>query len=631
MDSLSKYDELRNKTIPQLLFERSKQTPTDVAYRAKKLGIYRERTWAELAHAVSCCAMGLKEAGLGSGERLALMGDPCEEYVICELAAQTLGAVTFGVYPTSSQKELLYLMEDGKPTIFAAENQEYVDRILPLVSNLSQIKRILVFDVRGMFMYDNDLLTSFDSLMKSGETALRSTPRAAVDMARQVKPSDPLFIVYTSGTTGNPKGALMSHGRHLAAAYTLIDRYPVLTQIPHRTVVYLPLCHVLGKDVAVTLPLLTRIVPHYGEDIEDLSRTIFETAPTVMFTVPRYLQKFASNILVGTETSSSLKKAVYRWATSVGRMHIRNVWSGKPNYAVRILYSLCYLTVFRPILNKIGFDKLKLCLSAGAPLPPEVAALWQIYGLNLSEFYGQTETGGAIIAAQGDHFPKPGDVGRPPAGWELFLGDSGEILVRGKDIFDGYWKDPEQTQGVVDTDGWLHTGDVGAFTQEGKLKIVDRLRDIIVTSGGKTISPTYIENALRASPYVSEAVIFGHNRKYVSALIEIDHDAVSAWARINNVTYGGFNSLVENAEVLNLIRSEITRINKDLARVEQVKIFRILPKVLDPEEEGEPVTPTRKIKRQQMYLRFQDLVESMYSSSEETRLASEIGDLLVEQ
>ena len=275
MDSLSKYDELRNKTIPQLLFERSKQTPTDVAYRAKKLGIYRERTWAEFAHAVSCCAMGLKEAGLCSGERLALMGDPCEEYVICELAAQTLGAVTFGVYPTSSQKELLYLMGDGKPTIFAAENQEYVDRILPLVSNLPQIKRILVFDVRGMFMYDNDLLTSFDSLMKSGETALRSSPTEAAEMARQVKPSDPLFIVYTSGTTGNPKGALMSHGKHLAAAYTLIDRYPVLTQIPHRTVVYLPLCHVLGKDVAVTLPLLTRIVPHYGEDIEDLSRNNF--------------------------------------------------------------------------------------------------------------------------------------------------------------------------------------------------------------------------------------------------------------------------------------------------------------------------------------------------------------------
>jgi long-chain acyl-CoA synthetase len=575
--------------------------------------------------------MGLRSLGLGTGDRLALMGDPCEEYVICELAAQTLGAVTFGIYPTSSQKELSYLIQDGQPTVFASENQEYVDRILPLVHDHPRLRAIVVFDVRGMFTYDQEILTSFEDVVKNGEEALRLNPNAIVDSIKQLSPSDPLFIVYTSGTTGNPKGALMSHGKHLAAAYTLIDRYPILAQEPHRTVVYLPLCHVLGKDVAVTLPLLTQIVPHFGEEIEDLNRTIFETAPTVLFSVPRYLQKFASNILVGTETSSRFKKAAYSWATAVGRRYIRNVWSGKPQFWVSILYQVAYAVVFRPILNKIGFNRLKIVLSAGAPLPPEVAALWQIYGINLSEFYGQTETGGAIIAAQGDQFPKPGDVGRPPSGWELLLGDSGEILIRGNDIFEGYWKAPEQTAKVIDANGWLHTGDVGAFTQEGNLRIVDRLRDIIVTSGGKTISPTYIENALRASPYISEAVIFGHNRKYVSALIEIDDDAVSAWARLNNVTYGGFNSLVESNEVINLIGAEINRINGDLARVEQVKIFRILPKLLDPEEEGEPVTPTRKIKRQLMYEKFKHLVESMYSSLEETRLASEVGDLLVEQ
>jgi long-chain acyl-CoA synthetase len=631
MGSVEKYEELRNKTVPGLLFERAAATPTEVAYRAKKLGIYQERTWADFSRLVSYCALGLKDLGLARGARLALMGDPCEEYVICEVAAQTLGAVTYGIYPTSSAKELRFLMVDGKATVFVAENQEYVDRILPLLDELPFVKSVVVFDLRGMFTYDHPALVSFQELMERGEAAVKSNPTAVEEIASQVKPSDPLFIVYTSGTTGNPKGALMSHGKHLAAAYTLIDRYPLLAQLPHRTVVYLPLCHVLGKDVAVTLPLLTKMVPHYGEDIEDLGTTIFETAPTVLFTVPRYLQKFASNILVGIENSSSLKRAAYRLSVKIGRGHIGNVWERKKNPALALLYWLSYMAVFRPMLNKIGFNGLKIVLSAGAPLPPEVAALWHIYGMNLSEFYGQTETGGAIIAAQQDYFPRPGNVGIPPTGWEVMLSEQQEILVRGNDIFEGYWNNPEHTEEVLDTDGWLHTGDVGEIMPDGRLKIVDRLRDIIVTSGGKTISPTYIENNLRASPYISEVVVFGHNRKYVSALIEIDYDTVSAWARLNNVTYTGFTSLAQNPEVTKLIGSEINRANQDLARVEQVKIFRIIPKELDPEEEGEPVTPTRKVKRHLMYQKFQDLVESMYSSDEEKRLVSEIGDLLREQ
>ncbi len=376
---------------------------------------------------------------------------------------------------------------------------------------------------------------------------------------------------------------------------------------------------------------MTRIVPHYGEEIEDLARTIFETAPTVFFSVPRYLQKFASNILVGIEASSPIKRTAYRWAAGIGRRHIRNVWDGKNDYSMKLLYLLAYHIVFRPILNKIGFDKLELALCAGAPLPPEVMALWQIYGLNLSEFYGQTETGGAIISAQGDRFPKPGDVGRPPTGWELRFGDKSEILIRGNDVFEGYWKSPDKTAEVLDGEGWLHTGDVGELGPDGRLKIIDRVRDIIVTSGGKTISPTHIENTLRAGPYISEIVVFGHMRKYISALVEIDYDTVAAWARQNNISYGGFTSLAEHARVTDLIGSEIERMNKDLARVEQVKTFRIIPKELDPEEEGEPVTPTRKVKRHLMYDKFKDLVEAMYGTKEEDRLASEIGNLLDEQ
>lgn len=628
MTSIESYQRLRKKTVPGLFLERVKNTPNQVAYRAKNLGIYKERTWREFGKKVASCAMGLKELGLRHGQRLALMGDPCEEYAICELAAQALGAVTYGIYPTSSQKELHYLMEDGGACIFVAENQEYVDRIIPLYDQLCYLKHIVVIDTKGIFMYDHPSLMTYEELMQNGDKQCHSIPGAFEELVSQVKPSDNLFIVYTSGTTGNPKGVLISHGKHIAAAYTLIDRYPILAEVPHRTVVYLPLCHVLGKDVAVTLPLLTRIVPHYGEDIEDLVRTIFETAPTVLFTVPRYLQKFVSSVIVGIENSSPLKKFLYRRALKVGRRHLKNVWEGKRSLLLSLLYFICYQVSFRPILNKIGFDKLKITLSAGAPLPPEVMALWQIYGVNLSEFYGQTETGGAIISAQGPYFPRPGHVGIPPAGWEVRLSENGEIHVRGNDIFECYLNNPDMTNEVVDQEGWLHTGDVGEWTPDGTLKIIDRARDIIVTSGGKTLSPTYIENILRSSAYISEAVVFGHNRKYVSALIEIDFETVSDWARFNNISYTGFTSLAQHPEIKKFIGAEIEKANQEIARVEQVKTFRIIPKELDPEEDGEPVTPTRKIKRGLMYEKFRDLVESMYSDKEERLVASEIGDLL---
>jgi long-chain acyl-CoA synthetase len=628
MDTVQRYKELRNKTVPGLFLERVRSTPNEVAYRTKKLGVYKERTWSEFKHRVANCAMGFKQLGLRQDDRLALMGDPCEEYVICEFAAQALGALTYGIYPTTSPKELHYLMNDGRASIFIAENQEYVDRILPLFEELIHLRHIVVIDIKGIFMYDHPSLISYEKLLEMGEKELVSMSGAFEEMVQEIKPTDGLFVVYTSGTSGNPKGVLISHGKHLAGAYTLIDRYPILAEIPHRTVVYLPLCHVLGKDVAVTLPLLTRIVPHYGEDIEDLGQTIFETAPTLLFTTPRYLQKFASSIIVGIKNTSPLKKLVYLLALKIGRWHLKNVWDGRKNFLLNLAYLICYQAAFSPILNKIGFNRLKIALSAGAPLPPEVMALWQIYGVNVSEFYGQTETGGAIICSQRQRFPRPGNVGLPPAGWEVRLSENGEILVRGDDIFECYLNNPELTSEVLDHDGWLHTGDVGEWTTDGNLKIVDRARDIIATSGGKTLSPTYIENALRSNPYISEAVVFGHNRKYISALIEIDFETVSDWARFNSISYTGFTSLAQHPEIIRFIGTEIEKTNQDLARVEQVKTFRIIPKELDPEQDDEPITPTRKVKRELMYEKFRDLVESMYSDKEEKLVASEIGDLL---
>jgi long-chain acyl-CoA synthetase len=628
MDTPQTYLELRNKTLPGLLLERASKTPSDVAYRTKKLGIYQERTWSAFYRMVVQCSMGLMKLGLNHGDHVALMGDPCEEYVICELAAQALGAITFGIYPTSSPKEISCLVNDGKTSFFVAQNQEYVDRILPFFDQISHLKYIIVIDTRGIFMYNHRALVPFEKLMKDGAMENGSADKLFKERVSKIKPSDGSFIVYTSGTEGSPKGVLISQGKHIAGAYTLIDRYPILANFPHRTVAFLPLCHVLGKDIAITLPLLTRITPHYGENIEDLGQTIFETAPTVLFTTPRYLQKFVSGILVGIEKSSPLKKWMYKLGLSVGRRYIRNVWDGEKHLLTKLLYFVFYWAAFRPILNKIGFNQLKIALSSGAPLPPEVMALWQIYGVNLSEFYGQTETGGALISAQSPQFPRPGNVGFPPTGWEIKLSETGEILVRGEDIFECYLNNPDLTKEVVDQEGWLHTGDVGQWTSEGGLRIVDRAKDIIVTSGGKTLSPTLIENALKASHYISEAIVFGHKRKYVSALIEIAYETVSDWARLKNFAYTGFASLALHPEVVKFVGSEIEKANQDLSRVEQVKCFRIIPEELNPEEDGGPVTPTRKVKRDLIYEKFRDLVESMYGDKEEEKIVSEVGDLL---
>ncbi|HEX9466676.1 MAG TPA: AMP-binding protein [Alphaproteobacteria bacterium] len=621
------FEVLRRKTAPLLLVEHARAKPDAVAFRSKHLGLYRERTWRDYAMLVGRCAQGLRALGVQRGERVAIMGDACEEWMICDLAAQALGAITYGVYPTASMAEVEYQLTDGGASLFIAEDQEYVDRLLPIVDRLPGLRWIVVIDASAMFGYDHPKLKPLAELLDAGGDDGEASLAALEDMARAIGPADPAFIVYTSGTTGHPKGALITHGKHLAGTYTIVDLYPTLADKDHRAVVFLPLCHVFGRDVAITLPLISRLVPHFGEDIEDLPQTLFEVAPTVLFTVPRYMQKFASQVLVGLGSTSWIKRAAYDLAMRLGRICARRRWAGRHGMTEALLNAAARAIAFGPMLNKLGLDRVELAISGGAPLPPDTAALWQIWGVNLVNAYGQTETGGAFISGQTERFAKPGNVGTVPRGWEVTLAANGEVLVRGPDYFEGYWRQPDATREVIDEQGWQHTGDVGEW-DNGCLRLVDRVRDFMVTAGGKTISPSFIENILRASPYVAEVIVFGHGRKYLTALVEIDYDTVAEWARSQDIAYTGFTSLAASPPVTGLIQAEIDRANRQLARVEQIKAFRILPKQLDPEEEGEPVTPTRKVKRNLMYDRFEALVESMYDAAEERLVASAAGDVL---
>ena len=629
------FSRLRASTIPGLLVERARARPARVAFRAKELGVYRETTWAALAARVAAVAQGLAARfGVGRGSTVAILGDPCPEWTIADLAAQALGAVTYGIYPTSAPGEVRYLLEHGGARVVIVEDQEHLDKTLAVLDDAPGVRGVIVVDTRALFMYRSTRVHRFADIEAAGRAL--APVDALARLAAGVRPDDAATIVYTSGTTGHPKGALYRHGQHLAACANILAHYPILTDGEHRVVAMLPLCHTMGRNTVITMPLLADIVPHYPESLATVAESLYEVAPTFVFTVPRYLQKFAAHLLVGIDASTTLKRAAYhaalrlgaravsRGATALpGRDERGGVWGAISGPPMRVL---ARGLVFRWLLEKVGFARVRLLISSGAPLPPAVATLWQVWGVNLCEAYGQTETGGALVSGQRGPYTRPGDVGAPAPNVEVALGDDGELRVRGPDLFAGYWRDPEATSAAY-RDGWLLTGDVAERTAEGALRLVDRRKDLVITAGGKNVSPSQIETGLRASPYVSDAVVFGEGRKYLAALIEMDYETVAEWARERGLTHTGYASLAAHPEVTRLLDAEIARANASFGRVEQVKTFRVLPRELDPEQEGEPVTPTRKVKRRLMLERYHDLVESMFASDEERRITAEVAAL----
>jgi len=625
------FSALRASTLPGLLVDQTQTRPDRVAYRSKELGVWRETTWRQYAERVAAVAVGFaREYRVARGETVAIIGNPCPEWAIADLAAQALGAITYGIYPTSAPGEVRHLLQHGGASLVVAEDQEHLDKTLAVLDECPGVRVVLVIDTRTLFMYRNARVRPLAEVERLGRDALAGEPDALAQLVRALSSEDAATIIYTSGTTGHPKGAVYRHGPHLAACANIIAHYPLLAAREHRAVAMLPLCHAMGRNLAITMPLMSEIVPHYPESIDAFADALYEIQPTFVFTVPRYLQKFAAHLLVGLDQSSWIKRAAYRAAMAAGRRALELRWNGEGISAPwRLSSRLARATVFRWLLEKVGFARAELVISSGAPLPPPVAMLWQTWGVNLCEAYGQTETGGALVTGQRGPYPRPGDVGTGAPNIEIELDADGEVLVSAREFFGGYWRDPDATRALY-RDGKLLTGDVGEWTAAHALKLVDRKKDIVITAGGTNVSPSRVENLLRASPYISEAAVFGEGRRYLVALLEVDGETVGEWAREHGVVHTGYGSLVAHADVQALIDAEVGRANDDLTRVEQVKAFRLLPRELDPELEGEPVTPTRKVKRRLMAERYGELVESMYAEDEEQRIAAEVADLQTE-
>lgn len=602
------------RSVPSLLVERAGTRPDDIAFYEKHLGIYQPSTWSKYRGLVEEVALGLKELGVAPKDRVAVMGDTCSEWLIADQAIMAAGAATVGIYATSAPSEVKHILADSGANVVIVETQEHMDKLLEVLPGLPAVRKFVVIDTRALFRFEHPLYLSFEQLRALGAARAGRAPDEFARSVAAVRPDDLATILYTSGTTDKAKGVMVAHRTLLAAAESYVHCNPQTRAEPHRVVANMPLAHGVGRSVIANVPLISEITPFFGDEVESFAETVREVAPNFALLPPRYWEKFAAQLIVGVETSSALKRRAYEIAAGIGKQLVERRYAGQAiPLHLRLRYWLAYRLVFSQMLEKVGLGRMKIAFTGSAPMPPQVTQVWHIWGVDLREMYGLTECL-AISIAQFEPFPRPGNIGRPTDldGFEFKLGADNEMMLRSPAVCQGYWQQPERSAESFAQDGWLRTGDIAEPTPEGAIKLVDRKKEIMVTAGGKTLSPQQIEKALKGSPYIAEAIAIGEGRRYVTALLMLDYTTVSEWARTNRVPYTSYTNLVTRPEVEELIEREVAKANEFLARVEQAKYFRIIPQELDPEE-GE-TTPNYKIKRKLIADMFGDLIESMYET-----------------
>ena len=593
-------------TFPDLFFHRVEVGRAELALRHKELGIWRRVSWSEYGARVRAVAAGLLAQGLRRGENVAVLGENRPEWLYCHIGTMSAGGATCGVYPTSSPEQLEYLLVHSGSRVLFVENEEQLEKALEVVGKTG-VERVVVWDPKGLWGFKDPRVVFFDAFLEEGEAWQRSHPGSVDERLAAIAPDDTAMIIYTSGTTGPPKGAMLSHRNILFMADALLQTAPA---VPGDEVIsYLPLCHIYENLGTVFQAAQVGNVVNFVESLDTLFQNMREVSPTYFASVPRIWEKLASTIELRMADSTWLKRLAYRAAFRIGRRHVRaSRDGGRPSAGLALAHFVARWTVFEPLKRRIGFDRTRLALCGAAPASPELFEYYQALGVPLMEGYGMTESTG-VIAVNRMERPRVGTVGEPIPGVEVKLAEDGEILTRGPHVFKGYFKDPELTAQTIDAEGWLHTGDVGEWDGP-RLKIVDRKKDIIITGGGKNIAPAYIENKLKFSPYIQDAVVIGDRRKYLVALILIDEDNVTKFAQDNRLPFATFAELTQNPEVVKLIHREVDQVNRTLSQVESVKKFALLPRRFY-EEEGD-VTPTKKVKRRNIEKRYGDLVESLY-------------------
>ena len=594
-------------TLPRLFRHVVKERGAQVAMREKNLGIWRSITWREYGDKVRQVALGLVALGLRPGDVVSVVADNRPEWLYTDLGTLSAGGVTNGIYTTDSPKQVEYIVNDSGTRFYFAENEEQLDKILEVRARCPQLVKVFVYDMDGLHDFRDDQVMPFEALLAEGTRYDREHPGAFDALVEIAQPGDLAILVYTSGTTGPPKGAMLSH-RNILFQIGYSD-FVTEPRAGDQQLSFLPLAHVAERTFSVFYPLSSGATVNFAESIDTVPENIREVAPAVFFAVPRIWEKFYSSVALRMREATWLGRLAYAWAIGVGmRVATCGLEGRRPPAALRLVYRLADLLVLDNVKRSLGLARARAAITGAAPIAPELIRWYLALGIDMREVYGQTENCGLATGMPAGRI-KLGTVGVARPDTEVRVSPEGEVLLKGPHVFLGYFKNPEKTAETV-TDGWLHTGDVGCIDQDGFLTITDRMKDIIITAGGKNITPSEIENQLKFSPFISDAVVIGDQRKFLACLVMIDHETVAQFAQERNVPFTNFASLCRAPEVQDLIWGEIERVNKLLARVETIKKFRLIEQILTPEDDE--LTPTMKLKRTFVNVKYKDVIDTMY-------------------
>ncbi|MCC6567584.1 MAG: AMP-binding protein [Chloroflexi bacterium] len=608
-------------TLPQQLRANAAQFGDAMALREKRFGIWLSITWTEYLTRVRNFALGLHRMGFQRGDRIAILGDNRPEWVIAEVAAQALGGASIGIYQDSVVSEVAYIIDLCQARFIVVEDQEQVDKLLDIWDDLETVESLIYFDPRGLRHYDADFLVAFPDVESDGAAMHAEQPAWFDEQVNLGKSDDTAIISTTSGTTSKPKLALISHGNLLSMADGLaaVDHF----KPQHEFVSFLPLAWIGEQMMSMACGMRIGFALNFPEEPETVQHDLREIGPHIMFAPPRIWENMLSTVQVKIEDADRVKRTIFNWALTIGRRAADLKFANKSlTFWQRAGLAAARLLVFHNLLDQLGLRRIKWAYTAGAALGPDVFRFFHGLGVNLKQGYGQTETTGICVIHRDDDI-KFQTVGTAMPGAEVTTDNRGEILVRGPMCFSGYFNNPEATTSALTEDGWVRTGDAGYFDEDGHLIVIDRAKDVMTLHDGTRFSPQFIENKLKFSQYVREAVVFGGDDfPYVTAMINIDFGNVGKWAENHKTAYTTYTDLSQKPNVYDLIRREVERTNADLPGAARIRKFLLLHKELDADDAE--LTRTRKVRRGYIASRYQELIDALYGDYDEARITSTI-------
>ncbi|MFM7657706.1 MAG: AMP-dependent synthetase/ligase [Burkholderiaceae bacterium] len=577
--------------------------------REKKFGIWQSWTWEQTGLCVRQLTMGLVAKGFEVGDCASILSNTRLEWVLADMAVLSAGGISNGIYPTDSVAQVQYLCQDSVTRVLFVEDEEQLDKALLARPHLPNLALIVLLDTEGLNRFTDPMVLSLEQLRALGEQYDRDNPGVFESRRISRQPNDLAILIYTSGTTGRPKGAMHSHA---GMVYSIrgFSRYLAQGEQDER-MLFLPLCHVAERLGGMYACIYTGSTLNFVENPDTVPENVREIAPTIFFAVPRVWEKFYSAVTIAIAEAGAVQQTIYRLSLSCGQAVAQYVLEGKAVPAwLKLAFAVAKLVALNNVRRMIGIHRARFLGTGAAPISPDLVRWYLALGIPMLEIWGQTESGGASTFMPCDRILL-GSIGKACDHNEVMVDpETQELLIRGPNVFMGYLNQPDKTAETIDANGWLHTGDVGRVDDAGYFRITDRMKDIIITAGGKNITPSEWENELKFSPYVTDAVIIGDQRPYLTAIVMIDHENVEKFAQDHDVPFSNYASLTRTSEVQSLIQKEIDKVNTKFARVEQIKYFRLLETQLTAEDDE--LTPTMKLKRKFVETKYQDLINAMY-------------------